>query len=169
MGWSVTGGGDEADFTAAMRASRDFHHPWIAMPETPEAFAEYLERAARPTVAAFVVRRHEDRAVAGFMTISEIIRGKLQSAVLGYGGVAGMDGRGYMAAAMRLLLREAFTTLELHRLEANIQPGNTASIALARAAGFRREGFSPHYLTVDGAWRDHERWAITAEQWRAGG
>ena len=152
-----------------MRASRDLHHPWIAMPETPETFAEYLERAARPTVAAFVVRRHEDRAVAGFMTISEIIRGKLQSAFLGYGGVAGMDGRGYMAAAMRLLLREAFTTLELHRLEANIQPGNTASIALARAAGFRREGFSPHYLTVDGAWRDHERWAITAEQWRAGG
>jgi formimidoylglutamate deiminase len=157
---------DEADFTAAMRASRALHHPWIAMPETPEAFAAYLERAARPTVACFLVRRRDDRAVAGFVTVSEIIRGKLQSAFLGYGGVAGMGGRGYMAAAMRLLLQEAFTTLELHRLEANIQPGNRASIALARGAGFRREGFSPLYLTVDGAWRDHERWAITAEQWR---
>ena len=72
-----------------------------------------------------------------------------------------------MSEGMALVLREAFTTLRLHRLEANIQPGNLPSIALAERAGFVREGFSERYLKVGGRWRDHERWAIRAEQWRA--
>jgi [ribosomal protein S5]-alanine N-acetyltransferase len=70
---------------------------------------------------------------------------------------------------MQLVLRHAFVELRLHRLEANIQPGNTASIALARRCGFEREGFSARYLKIGGRWRDHERWAIRAEQWRARG
>src|SRR5207237_9729371 len=75
-------------------------------------------------------------------------------------------GQGYMREGMELVLRHAFLTLRLHRVEANIQPGNTASIALARGAGFRREGFSPRYLKIGGRWRDHERWAILADDWR---
>lgn len=68
---------------------------------------------------------------------------------------------------MALLQKEAFTRLRLHRLEANIQPGNVASIALAKRCGFRYEGFSARYLKVGGRWRDHERWAITKELWLA--
>jgi ribosomal-protein-alanine N-acetyltransferase len=73
-----------------------------------------------------------------------------------------------MTEAMRLLLREAFTHIGLHRLEANIQPGNVASIALAKRCGFELEGFSPRYLKVGGRWRDHERWAVRTETWRQG-
>jgi len=72
-----------------------------------------------------------------------------------------------MSEAMQLVLREAFVTLKLHRIEANIQPGNAPSIALARRNGFELEGFSPRYLKINGRWRDHERWAIDAERWRA--
>ena len=74
-----------------------------------------------------------------------------------------------MTEGMELLLRRAFGDLRLHRIEANVQPGNASSIALVRRCGFVREGFSERYLKVGGRWRDHERWAINAEQWRRRG
>ncbi len=158
---------DQEPFTAAMRASRTLHRPWVAMPETPAEFEAYLERSLRDNAAFFLVHRREDDTIVGFLNISEIIRGRFQSAFLGYGGIAGFEGQGYMREALELVLREAFTTLGLHRLEVNIQPANLASIALAKRCGFEREGFSPRYLKIGGRWRDHERWAILAEAWRA--
>jgi [ribosomal protein S5]-alanine N-acetyltransferase len=70
-----------------------------------------------------------------------------------------------MTEGMQLLLARAFETLRLHRVEANIQPGNERSLALASGSGFVREGLSERYLKVSGRWRDHERWAIRVEQW----
>jgi [ribosomal protein S5]-alanine N-acetyltransferase len=61
------------------------------------------------------------------------------------------------------VLRYAFEELGLHRVQANVQPENEASIALVRRAGFRREGFSPRYLFIRGQWRDHEQWVMLAE------
>jgi [ribosomal protein S5]-alanine N-acetyltransferase len=157
---------DQDEFIARMRASRRLHRPWIHMPETPERYAAYLTRVDDPRAALFLACRAADGAMVGFLNISEIVRGGFKSAFLGYGGVAEFAGQGYMTEAMQLVLREAFTGLDLHRLEANIQPGNKASIALAKRAGFELEGFSPRYLKVGGRWRDHERWAIRAETWR---
>jgi [ribosomal protein S5]-alanine N-acetyltransferase len=158
---------DGHEFIARMRASRRLHTPWLSMPRTPAAYAAYLERSRRETNAFYIARRREDDAIVGFLNISEIVRGKLQSGFLGYGAVAEFAGRGYLTEAMQLVLRDAFTQLRLHRLEANIQPGNTASSALAARCGFRLEGLSPRYLKVGGRWRDHERWAITKESWLA--
>jgi ribosomal-protein-alanine N-acetyltransferase len=68
-----------------------------------------------------------------------------------------------MREGMLLVLKHAFRKLKLHRLEANIQPANRASIRLVRSYGFVREGFSRRYLKVGGRWQNHERWAILAE------
>jgi ribosomal-protein-alanine N-acetyltransferase len=158
---------DRDEFIASMRASRALHRPWIYMPETPERYTAYLARVEDPRAAPFLACRVDDGAIVGFLNISEIVRGSFKSGFLGYGGVARFAGQGYMTEAMRLLLREAFTAVGLHRLEANIQPGNVASIALAKRCGFELEGFSPRYLKIGGRWRDHERWAIREETWRA--
>jgi [ribosomal protein S5]-alanine N-acetyltransferase len=157
---------DQDEFIAAMRASRSVHRPWVYMPETPERYLAYLARVQDSRYAPFLACRTEDGAIVGFLNLSEIVRGGFKNAFLGYGGVAAYAGQGYMTEAMRLLLREAFTRLDLHRIEANIQPGNAPSIALAKRCGFELEGYSPRYLKVGGCWRDHERWAIRAETWR---
>lgn len=158
---------DCEEFIAAMRASRELHRPWLSMPETRQEYEAYLERAQGERNAFFLACRREDDRIVGFLNISEIIRGRLQSAFLGYGAVAEFSGHGYLREAMHLVLREAFTRLRLHRLEANIQPDNHDSIALVRRCGFELEGFSPSYLKIAGRWRDHERWAIRAETWRS--
>ncbi len=121
------------------------------------------DAAGRTRVLA---RRRVRRAILGFFNLSHITRGSLQSAYLGYAVASKFANQGYMREGLDLVVREAFVNLRLHRIEANIQPGNQASIALARGAGFAREGFSPRYLKIGGRWRDHERWAILAEDWR---
>jgi len=158
---------DRAEFIAVMRASRSFHRPWATAPTDDEAFSAYLADSRRPDFEAMLVCRREDRAVLGFFNLSHITRGSLQSAYLGYAVGSAYAHQGYMREGIELVLRQAFVTLHLHRIEANIQPGNNASIALAQGAGFSREGFSPRYLKIGGRWRDHERWAILAEDWRA--
>ena len=145
-----------------MRASRALLRPWIYPPETPEAWATYIAKVSGPAAAGFLPCRRSDGAITGYITISEIIRGGLQSAFIGYAAVSEFAGQGYMTEAMRLVLAQAFGPLGLHRLEANIQPGNLASKALAAKVGFEKEGFSPQYLQVGGVWCDHERWAARA-------
>ena len=152
-----------------MRASRSFHRPWASAPTDEERFAAYLADAGRPDFEAMLVCRLEDDAILGFFNLSQIVRRSLQSAYLGYAVGEPYAGQGYMREGIELVLRRAFVDLRLHRVEANIQPGNRASIALAQGAGFSREGFSPRYLKIGGRWRDHERWAILAEDWRAAG
>ena len=157
---------DRHEFVKLMRASRSFHRPWATAPTDDERFAAYLADSRRPDFEAMLVCRHEDDAIVGFFNISQIVRRTLQSAYLGYAAGKPYAGRGYMREGIELVLRRAFMTLKLHRIEANIQPGNRVSIALAQGAGFRREGFSPRYLKIGGRWRDHERWALLAEEWR---
>jgi [ribosomal protein S5]-alanine N-acetyltransferase len=107
--------------------------------------------------------------LAGVFTINEIVRGLFCSGYLGYYALVPHHEQGHMKRGIRAVLSEAFGRQRLHRLEANIQPENEASRRLVRSAGFRLEGFSPRYLKIAGRWRDHERWAITAEEWRDGG
>jgi [ribosomal protein S5]-alanine N-acetyltransferase len=156
---------DADEFIAAVQASRSLQEPWVSPADTPERFDAYLERAAREDQASYLIRHADCGELVGFATISNIVWGALRSGYLGYGAFASHAGRGLMTAGIGAVLDSAFDDLRLHRVEANIQPTNARSLALARRLGFRQEGFSPRYLFIDGDWRDHERWALLAEDW----
>ncbi|MEU8774333.1 GNAT family protein [Streptomyces sp. NPDC048606] len=160
---------DGPEFTARVRESRDLHRPWLFPPATLEDFEPYAARLGEGEArAGFLVCEPVTGAIAGFVNVNNIVRGAFRCGALGYGAFAHSVGRGLLGEGLDLLLDHAFAPaaeggLDLHRLEANVRPGNTASIALVRGRGFRLEGLSPDFLHVDGAWRDHERWAITAD------
>ncbi len=158
---------DAEEFLAMVRASRSLHGEWSHPPRDHAGYEELLARHARPDTEVLFVRRREDGALAGVFVISQIVRRAFQSGYLGYYASAACARQGLMGEGLALVLDHAFGPLGLHRLEANVQPGNVASLALVRRAGFRLEGFSPRYLKLGGRWRDHERWAIVAEEWCA--
>ena len=158
---------DRHEFLRAMRASRTLHGSWTRPPRTQAEYRAFLKRGRGKTSECRFVRERETGAIVGVIHLGNIVRGLFQSGYLGYYGVSGRDGRGYMTEGMSLMLRLAFRELKLHRVEANIQPGNRRSIALVKRLGFKREGYSPRYLKIAGRWRDHERWALTKEDWKS--
>jgi [ribosomal protein S5]-alanine N-acetyltransferase len=166
---SAPSAADAGEFIAAARASRALHSPWLDPPRTAVQFTAYLSRAGRDDQASYLIRHRACGGLVGFANLSHIVRGGLQSGYLGYGAFASHAGRGLMTGGLRAVLAAVFGDLGLHRVEANIQPGNARSIALARRLGFEKEGFSRRYLMVDGDWRDHERWALLAEDWARSG
>ena len=156
---------DRQEFLALARQSHRLHRPWTYPPERADQFDDLFARSRRDDFVCLLACLAENqREIVGVFTVSQIVRGAFQSAYLGYYANARHANRGLMREAMEQLLDHAFGALALHRLEANIQPGNQPSIALARGAGFRLEGFSPRYLLIGGQWRDHERYAITIDE-----
>jgi [ribosomal protein S5]-alanine N-acetyltransferase len=154
---------DGPAFLAAVRRSRALHHPWVSPPDTRKKFEVYVKRMASDSHRGFLVFLRESGDLVGAIHLNHIIPGALQGAFLGYYAFTPHAGQGLMREGMQLVLKHAFHKLKLHRLEANIQPGNLASIALARSCRFVREGFSRRYLKVGRRWKDHERWVILAE------
>ena len=153
---------DQKDFLAAVGRSERLHLPWIRAPHTAAHYREYLRRLDGQANWGFLFCRRENGALVGVINVSNAVRGSFHSAYLGYYAFAGHDQQGLMREGLQAAVRYCFRTLKLHRLEANIQPGNRPSIALVQACGFKKEGFSPRYLKIFGRWRDHERWAIVA-------
>jgi [ribosomal protein S5]-alanine N-acetyltransferase len=161
------GAGDCAEFVELMRASRALHRPWSHPPADADAFDALVARTRGDDYDVQLVTLRDGGAIVGYFALSQIFRGAFQNAYLGYDAGARLAGQGYMSEGLALMLRHAFRVQRLHRLEANVQPGNHRSRALVERAGFRLEGFSPRYLKIAGRWRDHERWALTVEDWRA--
>jgi [ribosomal protein S5]-alanine N-acetyltransferase len=155
---------DADAFVTRTRASRRLHRGWVHAPDSSVAFEAHLRRSRQPDVASFLICRRDDDDLAGVATLSQIFLGNFRNAYLGFYAFEPHARRGYMSEGIGLVLRHAFATLGLHRVEANVQPDNVASMAFVERLGFRREGYSPRYLKIAGRWRDHVRWAILAEE-----
>jgi ribosomal-protein-alanine N-acetyltransferase len=156
---------DGAELVAANLASIAVHEPWVYPCRDSTGFQAYLSRSDGERSIGFIARERASGRIVGVVNLNEIVRGLFQSAYLGYYGMIGWHGRGLMREAVGLAVAHAFEQQGLHRLEANIQPGNAPSRALVKRLGFRQEGYSPRYLKIGGEWRDHERWAILSEDW----
>jgi ribosomal-protein-alanine N-acetyltransferase len=135
-----------------------------------------MRREARQGLSLPWVVTYDDRFV-GQLTVGAIVWGSARSAQIGYWVDQSVAGRGVIPTAVALAADHAFFTVGLHRLEANIRPENSASRRVAEKLGFREEGIRQRYLHIDGAWRDHICYALTAEdvpgglraRWRAHG
>jgi ribosomal-protein-alanine N-acetyltransferase len=155
----------ERVFLAAARASRALHAPWVSPPLTAHRFRTYVKARSNERNVSYLAFS-SDGALLGVVNISEIVLGAFFSAYLGYYVFAPHQKRGVMATVLPMVVTRAFRTHRLHRVEANIQPDNHASLQLVRKLGFRKEGLALRYLKIGGAWRDHERWAITRDEWK---
>ena len=151
--------------------------PWAAR-HTPGTYRAMrravLRRAAMGSSLPFVVR--VEGRLAGQVTIDNVVRGALRSGNLGYWLDRSVAGRGMASLAVALVCDHAFGPARLHRLQADIRPENGPSRGLVHRLGFRHEGLLRRYLHIDGDWRDHDTFALLAEdvpggvvaRWRSG-
>lgn len=105
-----------------------------------------------------------DGALAGQVTVGNVVRASLRSAWIGYWVSSDIVRGGVATAAVALVTDHAFAVAGLHRLEATVRPENTPSLRVLAKAGYRQEGLFERYLDVDGAWRDHFCYAVTKEE-----
>jgi len=157
---------DEPEFLALVAASRDLHNGWIHPPDSAQEFRAWLTRSERGKAMSVLVCDATAGAIAGVFNLVEISP-RLRTAFLSYYAHAAFARRGLMTEGLGLLLRHAFGPLGLTAVGASIQPGNAASLALVRGAGFHLEKAPPRYLRVAGVWRGHPTWSISAARWRA--
>lgn len=162
---------DRAEYLQLRLANREHLTRWEPAPElgsdsyADEHFDRQLAQARTAAAEKLVVVELATARLIGHVSIGGILRGAASTAHIGYWIDREHEGRGCMREAVGLTLRYAFTTLGLHRVEANIMPINARSRAVVRACGFRYEGLARGLVQIAGAWRDHERYAITAEEW----
>ncbi len=167
---------DRDTYTTLRMGSRASLERWEPIPPPgfdafgPSDFDRLLATCDTPDCKRLLIIERASGEIAGRIGLSTITRGPLQQAYLGYWLGSAFEGRGLMQDAIALALRYAFTPeaqggLGLHRVECNVMPSNARSLATARRAGFREEGYSPKYLQIAGTWEDHVRFAMTIEDW----
>lgn len=141
---------DAAELIQANIDSRDYHAPWIQPFTNMNGLDIWFSQLITSQNISLVAREMLPGSVVGVLNINQIVWCLFQSAYLRYYGMVAHSRRGLMTKALRLTASYAFGEVGLHRLEANIQPTNMASIALVRRVGFQKEGFSPRYLKISG-------------------
>jgi ribosomal-protein-alanine N-acetyltransferase len=105
-----------------------------------------------------------DGRFVGQVTVNNIVRGSAQFASLGYWLDQGVAGRGIMPTAVAMVVDHCFGPAGLHRIEICIRPENTNSLRVVEKLRLHEVGYAPRFLHIDGAWRDHRIYAITAEE-----
>ncbi len=163
--------GDFAEWALLRAQSRDFLRPWeptwprddLSRSSFRRRIRHYQRDIRSDYAYPFFIFNKYDNTFIGGITLGNIRRGVAQSGTIGYWVGERHARKGYMSTALPLLMEYAFSTLELHRIEAACLPENAASIGLLKKCGFQQEGYARRYLRIDGAWRDHVLFALLAD------
>jgi ribosomal-protein-alanine N-acetyltransferase len=165
--------GDAPALRALTARNAEHLRPWSPAPApgrdplAPGELRAQIERQRdewlQDRTYAFLLERRGTGALLGRMTISQVVRGPMQSANLGYWIDQDHQGDGLTTEAAREALRFAFGPLRLHRIQAGTLPHNEASQRVLARVGFRREGYAERYLQIAGRWQDHVLFAVTTE------
>jgi ribosomal-protein-alanine N-acetyltransferase len=168
---------DLAPYRRAVEQSRQRLTRWNPVDPDDLARALPLQSRQRRTFLIHAVIPEGDHDIVGKVNVTDVVRGRFESAAMGYDAYDPYAGRGLFAEGLRLLLNllfapEAAGGMGLHRVQAGVQPGNVRSAGLLRSLGFQREGFSPRMLWLPGAdgndaWRDHDSYVVMREEWPA--
>jgi ribosomal-protein-alanine N-acetyltransferase len=142
--------------------------PVVEPPKTIEdqrrAIEQMMKQAARDASYSFGIFACDNDRLVGQIRLTQIFRGALQRAIVGYFVDEAENRKGYATEALRLAIRIAFKELGLHRVEAGAMPRNIASNRVLVKAGMRPEGYAPRYLQINGEWEDHNLFGLTAEE-----
>jgi [ribosomal protein S5]-alanine N-acetyltransferase len=145
---------DAGELTALLVENRAFLAPFE--PPRDERFytvAGQAERLEREDKHGFAIL--DGGRIVGIVALSNVVRGPLQSANLGYWVAERANGKGLATQAVAELIPIAFGELGLHRLEAGTLVDNVGSQRVLEKNGFERIGTARGYLRIGGAWRDH--------------
>ncbi|MDC7239134.1 MAG: GNAT family N-acetyltransferase [Spirochaetales bacterium] len=143
--------------------NKDFLRPWSPLPTENFYTLEHHQKMMnagmdhlrnQEEIKLWMRCRGEEELIGQFC-FSQIVRGPFQSCYLGYSLDEKRTGRGYMTEALKEGISMIFDDMELHRIEANIMPRNTASLRVTEKLGFRSEGTARDYLKINGRWEDH--------------
>ncbi len=167
---------DREEWLSLRSRNRDWLQPWDATNPEPETalktFGEMvrvLNRSGRdgtalPWLICLRVSAGGQPVIVGQLSVSSIVRGSALSASLGYWIDRARAGAGIVPTAVALATDHCFTVLGLHRMEINVRPENAASLRVVQKLGFRHEGLRKDFLHIDGDWRDHDSFALTAPE-----
>ena len=155
--------GETQEIAELLAESSEFHKGWVSYPTAPDQVSSFVAAADTNGMMIFGVRLKADDALAGIMTLCRFAGEPWNTAEYGCAVGVRYRGHGYLTEATSMLVRYAFGELGLHRIEALVQPENYSSTRMLKTAGFRVEGTARGAIRVHGAWVDHVRWAILAE------
>jgi ribosomal-protein-alanine N-acetyltransferase len=161
---------DRHAWSEVRRANAGWLAPWEATPPRPvqgevsfRTMVRHLGAEAREgRMLPFVITY--DGQLVGQLTVGSIAWGSLCSAHIGYWVDSRFAGRGIVPLSVAMATDYCFTDLGMHRMEINIRPENAASLRVVEKLGFRSEGVRLRYLHIDGDWRDHLSFALTADE-----
>ena len=162
---------DRAAWQEVRRRNAAWLSPWDATvppgaearPASFHSLVWRLNRQARAgTTMPFAVE--VDGRFVGQVTVNNVVRGSAQFASVGYWLDHEYAGRGIMPRAVAMVIDHCFGGAGLHRVEIAIRPENSNSLRVVEKLGLHEVGYAPRFLHIDGAWRDHRIYAVTAEE-----